>query len=140
MLWRAGNQINQLNMNKYHFKIESEAQFEAAKAYFLALGLETHFGNYTYERLVNNNYLYFVIDFDKNAISGHQKISDYLQNSKLIAFNDLFSLSVPVKVTVKLNENYSAEVSATRIKVGCQVFSLDIIDKLIEARDKVTKS
>lgn len=125
--------------NKYHFKIKSVAQFEAAKAYFIALGLRNGFHDYTYERLVNHDYLHFMIDLDKNAISGHHRSSDSLKNSKQITFNKVFSLSVPVRITVKLNENHTAEVSKTGIKVGCQVFSLDVIDKLIEARDKVTK-
>src|SRR5574343_475121 len=125
-------------MNKYHFKIKSKAQFEAAKAYFIALGLSNQFNNYDYERLVNNDYLYFVIDFDKNDISGHHRSSDSLKNSKQITFNKVFSLSIPV-ITVKLNENYNAEVSKTGIKVGCQNFNLDIIDALVEARDKVIK-
>lgn len=38
---------------------------------------------------------------------------------------------------VKLNSEYTAIVSKKEIKVGCQTFPIDILDKLCEARDSV---
>ena len=39
------------------------------------------------------------------------------------------------EVTVKLNDSHDAIVTKDKIKVGCQTFSIDIIDKLVEARN-----
>lgn len=38
-------------------------------------------------------------------------------------------------VTVKLNDKYDAIVSKDTVVVGCQTFPIDIIDKLVKARN-----
>lgn len=43
----------------------------------------------------------------------------------------------PKSVVVPLNDEYSATVSANSIIVGCQIFPIDVLDKLNEARTKV---
>ncbi len=40
-------------------------------------------------------------------------------------------------VEVKLNSSYTATISNSGIRVGCQTFPLDIIDKLVEARKQL---
>lgn len=41
--------------------------------------------------------------------------------------------------TVILNSAYTAIISRDSITVGCQTFDLSIVDKLVEARNKVSK-
>jgi hypothetical protein len=45
--------------------------------------------------------------------------------------------SKPSKVKVVLNSQYTAEVSKDSIVVGCQTFPIEILDELIEARNKL---
>jgi hypothetical protein len=44
----------------------------------------------------------------------------------------------PKTVEVELNNTYTATVSATTLKVGCQNFDISVLDKLVEARDSLT--
>jgi len=46
---------------------------------------------------------------------------------------------VEVIEKVKLNDDYTAEVSKDGVKVGCQKFPLSIIDDLSAAKAKITK-
>lgn len=43
------------------------------------------------------------------------------------------------RITVVLNSEHTAVVSKSGIKVGCQTFPLDIVEKLAKARDEVLK-
>ena len=47
------------------------------------------------------------------------------------------SIKVVEDVKVVLNSSYTATISHDGIRVGCQTFSLDIIDKLVEARKQL---
>lgn len=44
------------------------------------------------------------------------------------------------KVSVVLNEDYTAEVSAHGIQVGCQTFPLSIVQKLVDATAQVSRA
>lgn len=47
--------------------------------------------------------------------------------------------SIPEFETVVLNSNHTAKVYKDRIEVGCQTFSLNILEELIQARAKMEK-
>lgn len=119
----------------YTFKIESEAQFLAAKAYFLALGYKNELDGYNYINLVSNKFLNFVIDNNKHRIFACAEAC--LSEEQKIEFANIFTLKIEKVIKIELNNQYSAEVSIYGIKVGCQTFSLDIIDKLVEARGQL---
>ena len=46
---------------------------------------------------------------------------------------------VPDEITLKLNDSYDAVVSKDGIKVGCQTFSHDIVEKLKKAIEEINK-
>lgn len=123
----------------FRFKITSEAEFLAAKAYFLALGFQDEFNNYNYGTIVKYKYLNFIIDTKKNRIYGIRDSSPSLDLSSPILFQEIFNIKSAV-VKVELNKDYTAEVSKTEIKVGCQTFPLDIIEKLADARNQVLQN
>jgi len=50
-----------------------------------------------------------------------------------ITTDDLFQMEKPKKQIVQLNSEYSDVVSKDGIKVGCQTFNLDIVEKLANA-------
>lgn len=49
----------------------------------------------------------------------------------------LFSCEFVKKIDVTLNASYTEEVTEDGVKVGCQTFPLDIIDKLVDARKQL---
>lgn len=55
-----------------------------------------------------------------------------------ISFGELYKLKPIQKkpVTVKLNDEYEAEIEQDTIKVGCQVFSWDVVQKLTKGIQK----
>jgi len=56
---------------------------------------------------------------------------------KQISTDFLLSCKVGKQVSVVLNTDYTAIVSNDGIKVGCQTFSLDIIQKLVDAQKRL---
>ena len=55
-----------------------------------------------------------------------------------ITTDDLFSAEKEIVVKVKLNSEYEATISKAGIVVGCQTFPLDIVEKLMAAKNKLT--
>lgn len=121
----------------YTFKIESEPQFLAAKAYFLTLGYKDDFNEYNYYRLVLNKFLNFLIDNNKRRILGADKNDPIIKSAQKIKFTSIFTLNIERVIKIKLNDTHEAEISNNGIKVGCQTFPLDIIDELVEARKQL---
>ena len=46
----------------------------------------------------------------------------------------------PIQESVELNDEYTAVITKDSIQVGCQSFPLEVLDKLLEARNKVKKN
>ncbi len=70
-----------------------------------------------------------------NASGVHKKLSlpqDWDEFCKLIEENAILT-----KLSVKLNDDYTAEVTKKSVKVGCQTFSHAIVKKLYEASVKM---
>jgi hypothetical protein len=55
-----------------------------------------------------------------------------------VPFNTIVEV-LPNTIEVRLNETYKATVSKDSIEVGCQTFPIDILDKLVEARNALAK-
>ena len=81
--------------------------------------------------------VYNYIIIDGNDIYGSQgDIVRQLKTLTVIEFADIPKLFKANTVSVKLNDEYDAIVSADEIKVGCRTFPISIIDKLVEAKEK----
>lgn len=98
--------------------------------------LESMGYNHTYSKNDINFYKWLTIYPKHKSIGGNSDEKDYITT---IDFNTLFSWRAEKKEIVVLNNEYKAEITKDGIKVGCQVFPLDIVGKLVEARDKVIK-
>lgn len=76
------------------------------------------------------------IDFEEQGLAG--KGDDYFPNTRMLTevlelWDKYCQLPKPVKV--KLNDTYTATVTADTIEVGCQKFPIGVLDELIKARD-----
>lgn len=114
------------------FKAKSVAEIEAVFAYYRSLGYriadfspQQYLEKYPHIRIRDNK-----------SIGGNTHFDE--SKGKLVEFKDIFVIPPKVK-TVVLNSEYTAEVTEDGIKVGCQTFPLDIVDRLVEARDKIIK-
>jgi hypothetical protein len=67
--------------------------------------------------------------------NGHKRLETF---GELI--NEIQKQEALVVITVKLNDEYSAEVSKTGVKVGCQTFPLEVIDELAKVKKSLTES
>ena len=83
-----------------------------------------------------DDYPYVVVYHNRRKISGYT----YQQEYKIVSFVDIFNIQPEKMVNVILNNEYTAEVSENGIKVGCQTFSLEIVEKLVAAKKEVLNS
>lgn len=82
---------------------------------------------------LNFQWLYFYRDFD---ICGDSKKDT---TTRVVTLSELFPFleSLCAVEKVKLNEEYSAEVTKNGITVGCQTFSFEVFDELALAVAKM---
>tara|TARA_R110000868_G_scaffold217413_1_gene467486 strand:- start:633 stop:1034 length:402 start_codon:yes stop_codon:yes gene_type:complete len=89
---------------------------------------------------------HFPIDFiEVNAHSKGRMVrkqsDDSRPTSQLISMDDLFEMQLkPDFSEVKLNSEYSAKVYKDKIVVGCQTFSVGIIDDLVLALKEINSN
>lgn len=87
------------------------------------------------ERFINNNFYSICLIKISNkwkisANSGNQPHTNY----KTIKLEEFVSIrDNPQVITIKLNSEYTAEVEKETIKVGCTVFPVEILYKLVDA-------
>lgn len=116
---------------KIQFKANSIAQIEAIFAYYRNL-------EYKIDDCSASDYLryypYIVINHETKNVRGNEYNKE--DNGPLGEFKECF-INPPKIEKVILNKEYTAEVSKDGVKVGCRVFPIDIINRLVEARDKV---
>lgn len=74
---------------------------------------------------------------DHNGIDGYSFSSDFTFNFSEI--DKAIEFIKGKKVEVKLNDEYTAEVTKTEIKVGCQTFPISVLDALNDAREELNK-
>ena len=76
--------------------------------------------------------------YRENKLTYGEECGSSSSIEKQISTDDLFSFSPRKIETVVLNDKHSAVLSSDgTIVVGCQTFSIDIIDKLVDARKKL---
>jgi hypothetical protein len=115
----------------YEYHATCKTKLRVLLTHLYSLGVKSS-GDDTVEDAVTTyltKYPYVAI-YDKH-ISGNT-YSKY----KAISFEDAFLLHGK-RVSVPLNMDYCAEVSAEGIRVGCQLFPLSILDALNNARKEV---
>ena len=67
---------------------------------------------------------------------------DNVQCQELGNLNDLFyteKYSIEKKIQVKINNQYTAEITKNNVVVGCQTFPISVIDDLYNAKKEVMK-
>ena len=66
--------------------------------------------------------------------------ADYVKPNTSISFQEFLQLiaAMPPEVKIELNSEYTATITKDTVKVGCQIFPISIIDKLVEARNSLT--
>lgn len=78
-------------------------------------------------------------EYGGGDVSGHRAANASLFD-KVIDFADMFKVFNGInEVKVELNAEYTATVSEKGVKVGCQLFPLDVIDKLVAARNEIAE-
>jgi hypothetical protein len=102
---------------------------EVAKKYAIQAGSSRNYMGGRYVR-------YDGTTIEGGVSSNGKRIVDFVDiPALLIELNT--PLPIPVPIEVPLNGDYIAIVSKDEITVGCQKFPLDIIDKLVAARDEI---
>lgn len=97
--------------------------------------------NYNYYDLDTKPVLSYIKDGCSLSINRDSKQFFYSRSSpnsdyqKYVDIEEFMNLAT--NFLIKLNDKYSALVTKDGVKVGCQIFPLEIIDKLAEAKKKL---
>jgi len=119
-------------------EIETPAQLAAIKAFAEALKLNVCYGfRESLTDAVGIASSRFRLDYSSRAF---WESVDAVKLSFEEFLRLLTTWSIPTEEVVPLNASYSAVVSASGIKVGCQTFSLDVVEKLAEAKKNLNLS
>lgn len=133
--------------SKFWIIIRSKEHYELVKNKLISLGLNESGDKDKavdgYENLIKR----WPVDpcvsnsiYNKTHI-GCQDAEFYRRASNLygdqISTDQLLQFEAAKEISVILNNQYTAILSSSGIKVGCQTFPLEIIDKLVDARKQL---
>lgn len=130
--------------NKFVIKIHSREHSKVVQERLFELGCKWQDGRRSFIDYAWSNYkaetvFYVGINVVKLEIT-YGEFKNYekkYSHVPLISTDDLFSAEKEIIVKVKLNSEYEATVSKAGIVVGCQTFPLDIVEKLMAAKNKL---
>lgn len=99
----------------------------------------------TLEKPVDESYPYLVFEDDiltqlinKDRNSNRDLIVSFEEFKAFLRGKGKYK-EPPKPITLKLNDEYNAEISKSGIKVGCQIFTHESIDKLYALSKKMRK-
>lgn len=121
---------------EYQIATTNKTEKRATIAALLAIGYRNNNDkSLEYSEGVLKDYPVIVVYTDNKTLGGNAAIRD--SGRMVITLSDFLKLHAEVVVEVELNKEYTAQVSKDGIKVGCNSFPLSVIDKLVEALNKV---
>ena len=126
--------------NQYQIATTNKTEKRATIAALIAIGYKYSNETCSTVEFVTDSlehYPVIVVYTHNKTLSGNYQIQK--KCGPAITLSDFLKLQVEVVVEVVLNDKYTAQVSKDGINVGCTSFPLSVIDKLVEALNKVER-